>query len=526
MKEEENFNITGGFLMPRHKTKDKIKRYIDKQAEILKYNSSTIKLLYRLADDCQNGLIEDFFSTRSTEYINSIFLGSNEAFLASLLELQVSKLVNYDRSSDMLYFYLYSSSHFNNLICKLRNRKRKYLRDPEAEKGSILSILNSGKVDPVIQKAMMMANMNIKGITISERIPGVLVPETLFPYFTGEPLPESEVNSLLKYEQHNLLSLEQSRRNLNPEDKRVFFACLALCDKSGIIEDYNRYSLLKEVLKEFGNESFSQGTWYGSLKKLIDLKLLIPYKDEGTGFDCLKIGTYKESFSSNSRYVILPTIVLNKAFKALEASAVKLFFYFMFMLNNGEEITDNGKPTLIGQEKFVWFKYTRLSTDSQEKKDNFQIQNLWLKKRYTGEYEKILLGEVDGEDFNALSDFFHFNFIGPAVQVRIRREFYITKKSDKVKQLLALQGRYKRKTMLIEDFFKEHNIEYGMNDLIDCIRIFKKETKSVILKILALVAERINLTAEKGLDEIRSLGGYTRYRYKLYRKENPELIPE
>lgn len=499
--------------MSRLKKKDKLIRLAGKQ----NLPGKTELLFMQLIHDTDSGILEPY-QDYEVRYVNELFSGNHAAYYMSYVELLQKRLIVYNSGNDSLYIKPFSDSLYFNFLIGLKNQKRKYTREPERERNELINILMAGKYGKIISEALTRAQGD--DIYYTSKACGFKVTDSLRPYLTGEPLSEKEINRLLQYNP-DLLELEEKRRNLSKEEKRAYCACMAFADTNGIIEDYNIYSLVQSIQKEFGDKSFCTATMYLAIARLMELRLLSEIQ-EGNGSHSLKVMNYKESFERKEHYVIMHSVVLTRVFKKLEASALKLFFKFSFELNNGE---DTGKK-YTGQDKAIYFKIAKLSGQRDEARTKYDEQLLWLHKRYTGEMETLLMGEADS-DFSALAEFFHFTRVNDtALQVRVRKEYFISKKAEKFKQLIALKGKYKKRAAAIEDTLKENEIEYGPEDLISMIRMFKNTNLKTIKTVMELVADRVREGRKKGWPDIEKLPAYIRTIYNEH--INPEyrtLIP-
>jgi hypothetical protein len=475
---------------------------------------SAASLLEAMICDCNDGFIRGY-SAFESRYIDDLFVGNQSIYYGAFMELSTSKkLIVHDRTEDTIYIRPYSERHYNNLLIELKNQKRKYVKNPELSRQGFFNELADGKYGKILSEALLKSGQSREEVSYTTKANGFKITDTLKPYLTGEPLTEKEINTLIQRNK-DLLVLEEQRRNLSKEEKRAYCACIAFSDMNGVIEDYNIHSLVQSIKREFGDHAFFVSTMYLAVQRLLELKLVVEYTDNKTGLKCLKVANYKESFDSKDHYVIIPNVVLQKAFKKLQTSAIKLFFFFVFLLNNGED-KDN---KYSGQGKAVYFKISNISSNSNKSQNSYEQQHSWLKKRYPGELKTLLWGSINDSDYSALAEFFHFHLTSDAVlQVRIRNEYFISKKAEKLKQLIALKGRYRARTSVIEKVLNDNEIEYSPLDLISLIKLFKGTSSKLIKVILEQLAERVKKGKEAGWDDIRSIPAFVNTLYQSYKQ--------
>lgn len=495
------------------------KEKINKLAEIHGITAVTKLLFTKMIEESENGFLKNY-TVFESKYVELLYYGNFTKYYESFLELQnIKKFIILDRTEDTLYIKLFSNKHYNNCLIDIKNKKRKYVKNPVLDKQGILNIMSTGKYGKIMSEAL--ARIETDNITYATKQNGFKLPFSLMSYLKGEPLPIQNVNSLVKFNKEFLI-LEEQRRNLSKEDKRAYCACIAFSDSNGIIEDYNINSLVESINREFGEGAFSKSTMYDVIPKLLKLNLLEEFTNNKTGCKCLRVVNYKECFQNKERYVIIPNIVLTKVFKNLESAAICLFFDFLFLLNNGEDTSNK----YVGQSKAIYFKIAKLDTDSPESKLNFEQQQAWLKKRYPGELRTLLWGDISDSEFLSLAEYFHFNCVQDTVlQVRIRREYFVSKQAEKLKKLLLLKGKNKIRYASIEETLKEHEIDYNSGDLISYIKIFKGASIKVIKTIFEQLADRITGGRQNGLPEIENPPAYVHTLYKNYKEGYPTKSP-
>lgn len=503
------------------------KEKIIKHAEAIKLKENSIALLTQMIDDAKDSQICNFFSSAKDQYIRKLFRSSLSDFYDAYMDLLANDFVKHNSDTDTLIIPALLRYHFNEMVCKRKLKKRAYRKDPVQEQQTFLGSITTGKIGQI------MAADFIKGSPEQENAPvcyntksnGIKIPENLMPYLTGKPLTSEESTYLMKYNP-KMLTIEDDRRNLTKEEKRTFCACMAFFDSDGVIEDFNVHSLVKSIWTEFGDDSFVIPTVYLAIERLKKLKLIEEYRNPEKGWSCLRSLEYRAGFKElNKRYVYIPNVVLRKAFKKLQASSVKYFFDFLFRLNNGDDIKD-GVIIHSGQDKFIVQQVAVDRNHTIEEKKEFR-SNLfcWLHKRYKGEVDTLIYGNLTDMDFIALAEFFHFKYISKTVlQIRVRKQYYISKQAEELKKQLAVHKKYRYKLGMIKDYFKEKEISCSDEDLISILNIFKRVSRKEILRILEIFNQRLKEGKEKDLGKIRSLPAYIRTLYKNHGRD-PDQQP-
>lgn len=509
--------------MPQVSTHDKIM----KCARKLNISAKSLEFLNALVNDSKNSIVDNFSNIRNG-YIFRIFKGDEIEYLKALEELYLNRFINYNTVQDKVTVLALLSHHLNNLLYGFKPKlKKKYVRKPVKQQQSIMEVLTSGKLGQIVKTALIKAAHNVAEISFKYKDRGFKVPESIMPYFTGLPLTDQEREVMLRYNPEQVV-LEEKRRNMPKNSILAYCACLAFIDDNGIIEDCTEHSLLHNVLNEFGN-IFCVQTWYNSIDRLLELKLIEKFYDKEKDCPCIRVTGIKESLSD--RYVIIPFIVFGKDFKRVETAGMKMFFDIMFGLNNGEEKRSDGTIKVVGQGKTFFFKMAKLDAEREENREKFLRKLLQYKKRYPNELRIAMFGDAakssakdpndskpDGppgaavkeSEFRALAKYFHFHYTsGTALMIRIRKEYYISKESEKTKKQLA-HIRHKRKMQLLKDLLKNHNIEYQEQDMLDLIKVFSRVNRRTISLIISILAERVRLIKEYGWSQIKSLGAYSR----------------
>jgi len=515
-------------------TKDKILKCADK----LNLSLESTRFLNTLVEDCNNTII-DGYSFSKNHYIHNYFDGDPLAYINSLKELSEKYFIKYNTDQDKMIILVLQPHHLNNLLYGFKSiRKKKHKRKPIDQQQGLFGMLTSGKLGELIDTALKKASHIIPEVNFKYKDKGFKVYESIMPYFTGQQLKEKERELLNKYNPE-MVVLEDNRRNMPKNSMLAYCACLTFMDEKGIISDCTEYSLLQNVIETFGKDTFCVQTWYNSIERLVELKLIEKFIDDK---DCPCMRVVGVDF--NQRYVVIPFVVFEKDFKRVETAGLKMFFDILFGLNNGESINKDGTISLLGQDKAYFFKMAKLDAEKEENRDKFEKKLLQYKKRYPNEIRTAMFGdiakwsrgepketnslqadeEIKESDFKALSKYFNFQYVsGTALMIRIRKDYYISKKSDSTKKQLAIQVRHKRKMHLIDGLLKEHKIDYQDKDMVDLINVFKRENKRTVSLVINIIADRVRRSADLGWNKILSLGAYARKILKEYKHETIEI---
>lgn len=473
-------------------------------------------LLESLIDKSDKGYLKDgdLYNYQSIEpHFVKLFSGGLDEYYAAFLELLNGKFISYDREKDYVFIKPFLGNYFHSILGVIEGRKRRYIKSPQTLKNEYNTFL--AKYGSKMNYIPELSDDQL--VRYTTKSSGVKIPDSLRPYFTGEPIKNYEGKVISKFD-NNYLKRERDRRNLTKEEKRVYYACMKFADTNGIIDDFNTRSLVNSIIIEYGDGSLCQSTVYLALNKLFELGLLYSAVNNRSSVDtssCLVIAGYKEAFARRERYVIIPDVVLDKAFKKCEASTIKIFFRILFMLNNG----DGGEGNLSGVDKVVRLSFKKFLPKNN--KQNIADSEDWLKKRYPGELYELVWGDINNSDINSLSFFFYItpltkpndsNNSDLSYMFKIRKEFYISKKVDLYKKYLALTGKDKKRSLIIEDALKKHNIKCSNDDLYDLVKIFRGAGSKNINFVISQLSERIEAT-NKGWTKIRSISAYV---YALY----------
>lgn len=430
----------------------------------------------------------------------NLFPGGLDEYYSAFRELLDSKFVDHDISEDSVFIRPYVSPWFYSILGAIEGRKRQCTKSLVTARKEHDAYIK--KYGPRMEFYQELPDELIRYNTKTN---GVKIPESFMPYFSGEPLTEKNGKSVLSFDK-NYVKIEKDRRNLTKEEKRVYYACMKFADTNGIIDEYNEKSLINSVIIEFGDGSVCQSTVYLAITKLLELGLV--RVDINSKTCCLVVVGYKEAFERKDRYVIIPDVVLEKAFKKCQTSTIKAFFKLMFMLNNG----DGGKNEKdSGQNKSVRLPFSKYLPGNNKQKKTEDGED-WLKKRYPGEVCSIVWGDIDEVDINSLAYFFHITTDDKdgdlTYYFRIRSKFYISKNVDLFKTSLALTGKNKKRAQIIEDSFDKNGIDYSQEDLRELVKIFRSAGSKNIRSVIGRLADRIQLGKERGWKDVRSIPGF------------------
>lgn len=495
--------------MSNLKTKDKIIKLGDRYG----LSPSAMLLLKSMLIDSDSGSIHGYRSYEN-KYVDLFPSGLNE-YYAAFLELLNGKFIDYAKDEDYVFIRPFINTNFYSILGAIEGHKRQYQITSETEynEKKAFSYNEGALVEPYITDIN-----DDQLIRYNTKTNGVKIPESLHPFFTGEKLTTKEIEVLSQLDS-NYLARVKDRRNLTKEEKRVYYACMKFSDSNGILEDYNERSLINSIIIEFGDGSVCQSTVYLAIKKLLTLGLIRIDVNDRTGYYLVVVG-YKEAFERKERYVIIPDVVLEKAFKKCQASTIKAFFKILFMLNNG----DGGEGSNTGHNKSVRLSFEKY-LPKKYKQEQIHDYEDWLKKRYPGEVSAIVWGDIDAAEINSLACFFHINYDNNdghlSYYFRIRNKFYISKKADLFKTSLALSGKDMRRAQSIEEAFNKYGLYCSQEDLRDLVKIFRGAGRKNINFIIGQLADRVRLVNDSGLPEIRSIPAYV---FTLYRsiKGEPE----
>lgn len=499
----------------------KIKDKIIKLGGRYSLTPAAMLLLNSMLNDCESGELHNYQSYER-EYIK-LFSGGISEYYSAFSELVHSKFVLHEKDNDYVFIKPIYSTFFYEILGEIESKKRWCRKSPERIKRDHDAFLNKfgtrlDEIIPLDPDRLLRYNTKTNGVKI---------PECLKMYFTGEQIKSSEADVMFRMD-NNALHQEYQRRNLTKEEIRVYYACMKFGDTNGIIDNFDIQSLISSILIEFGDGAVCQSTVYLAVNKLFELGLIHTESynpcclgSSGT-LTRLVVTGYKQAFDRKERYVIIPDVVLDKAFKKCTTASIKVFFRILFMLNNG----DGGEGSNTGINKIVWLSIGKLLPRRNES----DSEN-WLKKRYPGEICQLFWGDIDDSDINSLSLFFHINIKGSGDNIRyffrIRKEFYISKSADLFKMAITLTGKNKKRAQVIEDALNSHGLSCSQADLVDLVKIFRGAGSKNIRFVIGQLADRILSGKAQGWDDIKSIPAYVYAIFKgnKTRPEDPDVPP-
>lgn len=442
--------------MSRVKQETKIKRLI----ESLNYSERIQKAMNILIKYNKDGVV----------YVKDLKHEDSLTVAAAASEIVTEKLITYYRDTGTLYINAFNQVHYYNLTLK---PKRRYI------KTKMSSLLDNN----ILCGHIFAEQENDSETLYTSVAKGFKVPQIFKNYLTSEPLKDDIVKDLLKAEPERL-QLELARRNLTKEQK-ILFCFLMYYSEKGEIVGFNTHKLLTTIRNMYKDRSYCYATLDNALKRLIELQLINIYQDKHKIKHLVVLG-YNDAFKSKGRYVIIPDVVFKKRFKALEAGGVKVFFWLSFLLNNGEDDADH----YLGQKKATYMKFLKESFDSKNSKEKYDNQMLWLKKRHPKELANLLFG-ISKKETSALAEFFHFTKPNKkdekedrVLQVRVRKEYFISKKSELFKPLLDLKEKDRERFNAIQNAVKSIDINCKDKDVVTVIKLLRNESIQFIGSIL------------------------------------------
>ena len=255
----------------------------------------------------------------------------------------------------------YSSSFLSLAEDELRfNSTRQYRKQLEGQQE--LAVVFD-KWDKAIQKV----DIDPKQISaaMSELLLGVKCPRYFLPYLAGKLLSQEELQSLSPSE----LSAEEARRNLSKECIMLLVSYFAICNHDGVIPYFNIHSVSQYLIeKVFEGNTKCLSTLYLCHNQLLELGFVqvVP--------DGLLISHYAEAFGKSKNYVIIPHVVFKRHFKRLHIGSMRLFFEWIFMLNNGEDGNRNH-----GAGKKIYYRAYTTDWNTPGEKKKYKSVLAWLR---------------------------------------------------------------------------------------------------------------------------------------------------
>lgn len=426
-----------------------------------------------------------------------LFNGSSAILLEvymTLLNDNIIKLVG-----NTLVINCYSLSFLSKAEDELRfNNTRPYKKSIEGQQELSETMNSWSKVSYKVS-----LNQNNINAAISELILGVKCPRYFLPYLTGKPLTQDEINSLSPGE----LIKEEARRNLSKECIMLLLSYMAICNYNGIIPYFNIYSVSIYLIdKVFEANTKNLSTLYLCHSKLLELGF-VEYCPEG-----LKIANYTDSFGRNKNYVIIPHIIFKKQFKKMHIGSMRLFFEWIFMLNNGEDGNKN-----LGANKKIYFRAYTTEWNTVGEKERYRSILAWLRKRCKAEVKDLICSE---DEFTDLCEIFNITINNKGILcISIRENYYISKRYErKLRMTFDAVDRFKRKAEYIRKLLLSCcTFKYTEHDLSSFTQILRNERNNVIRYIIKNLEIIYKTKKEYNGKPIDDLPGYLAAIYRKYK---------
>lgn len=403
----------------------------------------------------------------------------------------------------------YSVSFLTKAEDELRfNNKRPYKKQVEGQQ-EFSKIMNSWA------KISYKVNLDQNNInaSISELILGVKCPRYFLPYLTGKRLTEEEINSLSPEE----LLKEEARRNLSKECILLLLSYMAICNYNGIIPYFNIYSVSNYLIeKVFDSGTKNLSTLYLCHNKLLELGF-VRNCSEG-----LQIVNYANSFGKNKNYVVIPHIIFKRQFKKMHIGSMRLFFEWVFMLNNGECSNKN-----LGAKKKIYFRAFTTEWNTVSEKEKYKSILSWLRKRCKAEVKDLICPD---DDFTKLNEIFNITINEKGILcISIRENYYISKRYErKLRMTFDAVHRFKRKAEYIRKILLSCTFKYTEHDLSSFTQILRNERNNIIRYIIMNLEIIYKTKKEYNGKPIENLPAYLAAIYRKYKSVghlqwNPEL---
>lgn len=485
----------------RLKKKDRIIKYLLDRS----YNHELILYVTALLDVCNNGLIKNYALKYHTDIINNYFNGDRTIFndiYLTLLRDEIIKMEGLD-----LNILIWNDDHYYRLRYNLPRRKySKSILQNQQSIGNLLEefskTIASHKANAADPSKKITIN-NLEEIKVKYdwvKIQGIKIPRSLSPLFIGN----------------------QVGNTLTKEEIRHMCGLLSQCDSDGYIIDFKESYSFQSMISLFDDNSVSVSTCYDVNRKLRNKGIITLEDHPQKGIPCLRINGYKEGFGKGKNYVIVPYAVFQKCFKDCETSSIKVFFDWIFKLNNGED-----KGGHKGKDKVIYLKAFTTKLDTRTDRQRYYEFCRWVKKRCKSEIKKLLVG--DGEH-DALQNFFDFtlnskNASRGVIEIRIKEQYFISKKNaERTRMYLDPLVRYKNKAAIIEEVLSSCTMKCSIKDKRDFVRILRSASRREIELLITTLEIDFRNRQQRRWKEIRSLGAYLKWLYDQYRQGDRAII--
>lgn len=488
--------------LARLKKKDRIIKYLYERG----YQEVLIFYVTALMEVCDNGCIKNYAIKYHSDIVKNLFNDNrnsyNEIYL-KLLQDEIIKMEGLD-----LRILLWDDDVFYRIRYNLP--RRKYSRSIHQDQQSISDMLD--KLTSAINPERIKAADPLKKVVINNldevkvkydwaKIQGIKIPRSLLHLFIGN---------------------QDGDTYLTKEEMRHTCGLLSQLDSNGYIVDFRESYSFQLMLDLFDDNSVSISTCYDVHRKLRSKGVITLENHPQKGVPCLRINGYKEGFGKDKNYVIVPYAVFQKYFKECETSSIKLFFDWIFKLNNGDD-----KGGYKGKDKVIRLKAFTTKLDTRADKQKYYEFLRRHKKRCKSEVRKLLVG--DGEH-DALQNFFDFdlnpqNASRGVIDIRIKEQYFVSKKNaERTRLYLDPLERYKKKAAIIEEVLMSCTMKCSIKDKRDFVRILKSASRREIELLLTTLEIDNRNRQQRHWKEIRSLGAYLKWLYEQYRQGDRTII--
>ena len=458
-------------------------------------SEDTIAFLSAAIDMSESGIVKRFAVRWQDSVIRDIFGMDSARYLEAYLALRKEDIVEL-KGIDLIIL-AWDDAHLYSL--KLSLPKRKYSRNVLQEQMEIWGFLRNLEQLQINPERVLEPHRMEKPEVKWDKIMGVKFPRSLSHLLTGKIRSEGRTEEKI---------MAEGEKNISKEMIRYLCGLAALCDHNGEIRDFNRFYAVNRMQELFDCGTMKTSTCYDVHKKLLDMGVIEEYIKPATGEPCLRICGYAEGFGKGRNYVVIPYAVFRAVFKETETGAVRLFFDWVFKLNNG----DNGKGTSDGN-KAILFKAFATGLDTAAERTRYNKTLQWLRKRCRSEIFGLL---------KQLRQYFDINIYNRSygiLSVRIKKEYFVSKRSAaRLEDAHDPLKRYGRKADAIKQILSRFTFKYTAEDLRAFVRVLKKAGKRAIEILLGALDKEIRERKEKGWKEIRHPGRYLAWMYANYRQ--------